>query len=144
MPGPAAATYYLGGSPCAGKTTIADLLAERHGLHAFHCDESAEPRLALVRRSPSPAIRELVTLPDCERLRRPPAWQADQEVQFYRAQFPHLLDELGSVPQPCIAEGADFLPELVQEAGIPLARAVWIVPAPQFQLDHYRRRPWAR
>jgi hypothetical protein len=143
MTGPAGAAWYIGGSPCAGKSTIADLLAQRHGLHAFHCDEAAEPRLALVRRSPSRAIRELVTLADCDRLSRPPAWQAEQEVHFYRAQFPYLLDELATAPQPSIAEGADLLPELLQGAGIPLARAVWVVPTPQFQLEHYARRAWA-
>jgi hypothetical protein len=143
MPGPAGATFYIGGSPCAGKSTIADLLARRHDLHAFHCDEGAEPRLALVRRSPSQAIRQLVALPDCDRLSRPPAWQAEQEVNFYREQFPYLLEELRTAPRPGVAEGADLLPELLHQAGIPFARAVWVVPTPRFQLEHYARRPWA-
>jgi hypothetical protein len=142
--GPAGGTYHLGGSPCAGKSTIADLLAQRHGLHPFHCDERAEPRLTLVRRSRDPAISELVTLSDCQRLARPPAWQADREVRFYAEQFPYLLDELRTVPRPWIAEGADLLPELLHRAGIPFARAVWVVPTPQFQLEHYARRPWAQ
>jgi hypothetical protein len=143
MPGPAGATFYIGGSPCAGKSTIADLLARRHDLHAFHCDEGAEPRLALVRRSPSQAIRQLVARPHCDRLSRPPAWQADQEVSFYREQFPYLLEELRTAPGPGVAEGADLLPELLHQAGIPFARAVWVVPTPRFQLEHYARRPWA-
>ena len=78
MPGPAGATFYIGGSPCAGKSTIANLLAQRHGRHAFHCDE-----------------------------------------------------------------GADLLPELLHRAGVPSARAVWVVPTLRFQLEHYARRRWA-
>jgi hypothetical protein len=142
--GLAGGTWYIGGSPCAGKSTVADLLADRHRLHAFHCDEGAEARLPLVLRTAGAAVRELAALSDCDRLSRPPTWQAEREVCFYHDQFPHLCAELRAAPKPTVAEGADLLPELLQSAGIPFDRAVWLVPTPEFQLHHYGRRLWAQ
>ncbi len=31
--------YWLGGSTCAGKTTIANILSENYGFTVYHCDE---------------------------------------------------------------------------------------------------------
>ena len=32
--------YWLGGSPCAGKSSIADSLVERYGFRLYRCDEA--------------------------------------------------------------------------------------------------------
>jgi adenylate kinase family enzyme len=37
--------YFIGGSPCAGKSTICDLLAARHGLKTLHWDEHDDTHL---------------------------------------------------------------------------------------------------
>ena len=119
-------TYWIGGSPCAGKSSIAALLAVRHGLPLFECDAR------LTRPDPGDTW---------ERLSRPPGWQAGQEVASYHARFPLLL---GAVPDGALAEGADLLPELLAGAGVPPSRAVWVVPTPDFQRSHYAARPWVR
>ena len=139
----ASGCFYIGGSPCAGKSTVADLVARRHGLGVFHCDDTVRRRHALVTSAASPSLRELTTLDDCARFGRDPAWQADKEVLYYREQFPFLLDELRAVTGPVLVEGADLLPELIRDHIGELGRAVWIVPTPEFQLEHYRRRSWA-
>src|SRR5919206_186692 len=51
LPGPAAGgdlrrCYWIGGSPCAGKSSLAAMLASRHGLLHVECDVGAEQRLA--------------------------------------------------------------------------------------------------
>ena len=136
--------FWVGGSPCAGKSTIADLLGARHGIPVVHCDDGALPRWRRVRAQASPVLTELTELSDCERWTRPPAWQAEKELLYYREQFPLLLAELAAVEAPFIVEGADLLPELVVEQGVPLSRGVWVVASPQFQLEQYARRDWAR
>ena len=65
------------------------------------------------------------------------------EVEYYREQFPFLLDELGAVDVPAIIEGADLLPELMGDHLADGDRAAWVVPTPAFQREHYRRREWA-
>ncbi len=133
--------YWIGGSPCAGKSSIAALLAARHGLVHFECDAGADRRLAKMARSRPPAFAELTELGTCERLARPPRWQASREVSFYREQFDFLLEEIPSAPR-VLVEGADLLPELLRRIDVPMERAIWVVPTPDFQLSHYRRREW--
>lgn len=135
--------FYIGGSPCAGKSTVADLFAQRHQLDVFHCDDTVRTRHARVCTAASPALRELTTLDTCARLGRDPQWQADMEVLYYREQFPFLRDEFGAVTGRVLVEGADLLPELMRDHIGELDRAVWIIPTPEFQLEHYRRRQWA-
>jgi hypothetical protein len=62
-------------------------------------------------------------------------------VGFYREQFDFLLEEIPSAPR-VLVEGADLLPELLRRIDVPTERAIWVVPTPDFQLSHYRRREW--
>jgi hypothetical protein len=121
--------YWIGGSPCAGKSSIARLLATRHGLLHFECDA----------RVPSPP--DPPELPTCERLARSPEWQAAREVEFYRGRFDLLLASLPSA-HSILVEGADLLPDLLGSYGIPMSNAIWIVPTPDFQLRYYAARDW--
>ena len=121
--------YWIGGSPCAGKSSIARLLAARHGLVHFECDA----------RVPSPP--DPPELPTCERLARPPQWQASREVEFYRGRFDGLLASLPPDDR-VLVEGADLLPDLLGAHGVPISKAIWIVPTPDFQLRHYAAREW--
>jgi hypothetical protein len=120
--------WWVGGSPCAGKSTVARLLAARHGIEHFECDAGAAAR------------RPTDDLTTGERLARPPRWQADREVAFYRAQFGRLLSELPA--GPALVEGADLLPSGLHELGVPPTRAVWLVPTPDFQRRTYATRDW--
>jgi 2-phosphoglycerate kinase len=125
--------YWIGGSPCAGKSSIARLLAARHGLLHFECDA----------RVPSPP--DPPELPTCERLARPPEWQAAREVEFYRGRFDFLLASLPpslSSEERVLVEGADLLPDLLDARGVPMNNAIWIVPTPDFQLRYYAARDW--
>jgi hypothetical protein len=118
--------YWIGGSPCAGKSSIARLLAARHGLRHFECDARLTP----------PAD------PDkCGRLARSPEWQAAREIAFYRDRFGAVVASLPSDDR-VLAEGTDLLPELLAGHGVPMNQAIWIVPTPEFQLRYYAQREW--
>lgn len=136
--------YWIGGSPCAGKSSLAAKLANRHGLLHVECDVGAEQRLARMAGHQLAAYEELTALGVCERLARPPQWQAERELGFYREQFDFLLGELAALPadRPALVEGADLLPDLLEGIGVPMSRAVWMVPTPEFQLRHYAMREW--
>jgi hypothetical protein len=124
---------WIGGSPCAGKSSIAELLARRHGLTHFECDAGSAAR-----ESALPQYRMDV----CERLAQPPRWQADREFAFYRDQFELLLPEFP--PGRTLIEGADLLPEALYELGVTPAEAVWLVPTPDVQRRWYAARDWVR
>jgi hypothetical protein len=82
----------------------------------------------------------VTALTTCARLARPPEWQFELVRAFHLEQFGYLMAELpdGGV----IAEGADLLPESLAGAGVPMERAIWIVPTPEFQRRHYAARSW--
>jgi hypothetical protein len=136
-----AAFYWIGGSPCAGKSSVAAALADRFGLRHVECDKASADRVARMAGRSLPAYEELTALGTCERLSRSPEWQADRELAFYREQFSFVMEEL-SANEPAIVEGADLLPDLLHRAGVGLDRAVWLVPTPEFQLRHYAAREW--
>ena len=136
--------YWIGGSPCAGKSSVAATLANLYGLLHVECDVRAEQRLARMAGHHLAAYTELTALGVCERLARPPQWQAERELAFYREQFDFLLAELAALPadRRAVVEGADLLPDLLQHIGVPMSRAVWMVPTADFQLRHYAMREW--
>lgn len=136
--------YWIGGSPCAGKSSLAAMLADRHDLLHVECDAGTQQRLVRMSGQRLAAYTELSALGVCERLSRPPQWQAERELAFYREQFGFLLAELAGLPagRPALVEGADLLPDLVRHLGVPMDRAVWMVPTPEFQRRHYAMREW--
>jgi 2-phosphoglycerate kinase len=138
--------YWIGGSPCAGKSSVARLLARSFGLYPVECDLGTELRLAAMAAAQLPVYTELARLGTCARLAMPPQWQADREVDFYREQFRFIVAELAALDSsaPLVVEGADLLPELLADVEVSVEHAVWMVPTPEFQLRHYAARDWAR
>jgi hypothetical protein len=64
--------YWIGGSPCAGKSSVAATLAARYGLRHVECDRESDDRLARMAGRALPAYNELAALSTCERLSRAP------------------------------------------------------------------------
>lgn len=159
MTTPLPSLYWIGGSPCAGKTTIASRLAEQRGWTLYNCDDAFYRHLQIITPADQPAYYRVTHL-DCEDLwiNRPVAQQVAEELEIYREEFPLILADLAHLPadRPILAEGAALLPELVAPLlGLdsrrladsppdPIAprRAVWIVPSEAFQRRHYSQREW--
>ena len=75
---------------------------------------------------------------------RPVEEQVIEERELYREEFPLILDDLLALPttRPVLAEGAALLPECVVPLLLQPHHAIWIVPTPEFQVEHYSRRAW--
>lgn len=131
--------YRIGGSPCAGKSSVAALLAQTHGLRYVQCDAGSGDRMRQMAGQGLAAYDELAALSTCERLARTPQWQCDRAVGLFHEQFPFLLATLPDRAD-VLVEGADLLPELLGDH--PVDAAIWIVPTPEFQVRHYTARPW--
>ncbi len=136
--------FFIGGSPCSGKSTIARLLAERHGFTSYSCDDAWDRHMALADPARTPVLARLSSL-DCDGLwMRPVSQQVAEELAVYREEFAFILNDLRALPtdQPILAEGCALLPDLLVNHGIPANRSLWIVPTPEFQLQHYAQRDW--
>ncbi len=141
--------YWLGGSPCSGKTSIAAAIAARYGFSLFRCDDRLFEHMAAadpVRQPAMAKVARLFSLGGDAMWMRSAEELVDDVLAVYWEEFPLLLEVFASYPQdrPILAEGNAWLPELLQEQGVPPARAAYLVPTREFQREHYSRREFIR
>lgn len=144
MAGTLANVSWIGGSPCSGKSTIADRLAAEFGRQVYRRDDAYFRHQEPITPEGQPVFHRLSRATCDELWMRPIPRQVEEEVTLYREEFPFILADLAALPAdvPVIAEGAALLPELVAGLGVPPQRAIWIVPSEAFQRAHDARREW--
>ena len=136
--------FWLGGSACAGKTTLARRLAARHGLTLYSCDDHFEAHRRRADPRRHPRFHGLMDLPP-ERLFAPPAAaRAEELLGFYRDEWEMVLEDLralpGSVLVPTIVEGVGLLPDLVAAVCPDPGRSLWRIATPTFRRQVYAGR----
>lgn len=136
--------YWIGGSPCAGKSAIAQTLAERFGYHYYPCDHQVERHQALATPETHPIFHHLNTLRGDALWLRPLETQVTEEIQYCDQHFDLILADLLTLPKdkPILAEGAALLPTCVIPLLTHAHQAIWLVPSEAFQRHHYAQRPW--
>ena len=131
--------YYIGGSPCSGKSTVAEALAERYGLAYFKADDHLEEFTARGAAAGLPVCQRILRMTADETWLRPPQTQCQEELDFYAEIAPFVTEKLAALTAArVIAEGAAFLPSLTANA----AHYIAITPSREFQFSRYRQRPW--
>ena len=135
---------WVGGSPCAGKSTLAAILADRHDLAHYHCDEALATHVRRAAPLAYPMMHKLTNTSWNGLWMRPVEVMIREELAFYREEFPLVLADLRRFPAaaPVVAEGTALLLELVAPHLSDPHRTVWLVPSAEFQRAHYARRPW--
>ncbi|CAN5616469.1 hypothetical protein BH09CHL1_BH09CHL1_11220 [soil metagenome] len=136
--------YWIGGSPCSGKSTIANSLAEKYGMTVYRCDDAYYEHAKLITPENQPIFTKLTTGTADEIWLRPVDEQVREELGVYREEFPFILKDLEAFSQSetVLLEGAALLPELLAAHGIEQRRCIWIVPTEEFQNEHYAQRDW--
>jgi len=130
--------FVLGGSPCAGKSSIASSLTRSHGLELYACDAFENAHVGRSSLESQPTLFSARTLNLEQHFMRDAQELLEFELRFYREEWTLILEDLKDKTGPVLLEGAACLPELV-----PLEwPAVWLVPSPEFQRHHYAQRPW--
>jgi 2-phosphoglycerate kinase len=138
--------YILGGSPCSGKSTIAARLSREYQLDYYKVDDHEREHLNRCDPDRHPVMHRLATMSWDEIWMRPVAEQVEGELAYYRERFEMIVQDLAAYPlaKPLILEGAAFLPELIEQQGADPQRVIFLVPTREFQLHHYRQRPWTQ
>ena len=136
--------YYIGGSPCSGKSTAAEAIAERYGFHYFKVDDHLDRYMQLAAEDGKPCCARIAQMSPEEIWMRDPAVQCEEELQIYREIFPYVMAELeeAAAKGNVITEGAALLPELVKQMNIPCHQYLAITPVKAFQVFHYKKREW--
>jgi uridine kinase len=135
---------WIGGSPCSGKSTITAILADKLGWTFYECDrhydehvKRSEPRL-------QPAMNRLSGLSWDALWSQPVEQLIAEAILAYREQFGMIVEDLLKLPRdtPILVEGAALLPDCVLPLLTDAQQAIWLVPRPDFQLQHYAAREW--
>lgn len=136
--------YWIGGSPCAGKSTVAQALADRYNLHYYPCDAWFDAHQRQADPVQQPVLQRLASLSCDERWLPPVAEQVARVQAIYGEEFGMILADLRALPadRPILAEGAALLPARVLPHLPTRRQAIWITPTPAFQRTHYAQRPW--
>lgn len=138
--------YVLGGSPCSGKSTLAERLAAEFDLHYYKVDDHQAEHLKRCDPVRHPIMAGFAKMTWNEIWMRPVELQVAEEFGFYRELSGLILEDLSAHDgsQPVLLEGAAFLPEWVNQWGIPRNRAIFMVPTNAFQRHHYQQRGWIK
>lgn len=143
-PGALAHVYWIGGSPCSGKSSIAAALAGEFGFAVYSCDDAFYRHREIVDPHRHPVFHRLGRASCDELWMRPVTRQVAEEIALYDEEFPFIIDDLRAMSndRPIVAEGAALMPHLLSALGIARDRTIWLVPTPAFQREHYSRRDW--
>jgi len=128
---------WIGGSPAAGKSTIARRLARAHGVRVYDFDrhEAAHVARRMANAVDYPAYAAFLALSMDQRwLLRPPAEMAEQVIAMWTERFRLVVDDLRALPSasPIVAEGPGLFPDCVHPVIADGNQAIWLIPTPVF------------
>ena len=133
--------FYIGGSPCSGKSTIAELFAKEYGAYYFKVDDVLNDFIAVAAEKNCDACKTIVNLSADENRLRDPREQCEEEFSMYQEIKTLVFEKLESVESKfIIAEGAAFTPEVTEDVGY--EHYLCVIPTPNFQISHYKQREW--
>lgn len=133
---------WIGGAQWAGKSTVARILAVRHGITTYHHDyhdARAHNDRRIARGEPLPAS------PDDLWVHPTPEDMAARTLAGFPVRFEWALDDLRALVsgRPILAEGWGLRPELVAPLIDSPRRMVVMVPTPEFRAHQVRALPRA-
>lgn len=135
--------YYLGGSPCSGKSTIAKWLCQAYDLRYYAVDDALEDYTRKGAQKGCPICRKQLTLNAEQIWMRDPALQCEEELAYYAEISEFLMADLARAEEgDLLTEGAAFLPALMHAQGVQKAQYLCLTPTKEFQLFHYQKREW--
>jgi hypothetical protein len=140
--------YWLGGSPCVGKTTLSNRLAQRLGWRVYHEDEHDKDHAARATSERHPVLYRLSRLHGDDLWLRPVEEQICTEVEYSRQNFDLVLEDVTRLAdesdQPLLVEGCSPHPNLIAPLLPNKSHAFWLIPTEAFQVHHYAQRPWVK
>ena len=135
--------YYIGGSPCSGKSTVAEILAEKYDLYYFKVDDFLEEYTKMGASKGYRICKKQEAMSPEEIWMREPQLQCEEELTFYEEVFEFVMADLKKInAKGIITEGAAYLPKLMKAKGISSDQYLAITPTAEFQIEHYKQREW--
>lgn len=136
--------YILGGAPCSGKSSMAERMCREFDLQYYKVDDHESEHANRCDPKRHPIMHQYTTMSWNQIWMRPVQQQVEDEFAYYRERFEMIVQDLGrySLKKPLLVEGAACLPELLEVNAANPRRVIFLVPTKEFQVYHYRQRPW--
>ena len=128
--------YWIGGGSGAGKSTIARRIAAQHRLRVYATDDVMADHARRSTSEDSPLLHRFMDMDMDERwVNRPPDTMLETFHWFRGEVFDMIIEDLLRLPREpgVIAEGFRLLPRLVKPLLSVPARAIWLLPTPDFR-----------
>ena len=134
--------YWIGGSPCSGKSTIVERLAGRHTFHSYRCDDTFGRHAEQITLQAQPTFYKVTHITWEELWMQPVDVLVQDAIRVYHEEWVMIVEDLLALPSdtPIIAEGAALLPVLVHHVLAEPQQAIWVVPTEEFQRERYPQR----
>lgn len=138
--------FWIGGSPCSGKSTIAEMLINKYGYKYYKCDDHLDDYIKTGVKDKITIMEKFNSMNLDETWLRDVDEQVNDEILFYNEAFKFVLKDLrvNSSMQKTIVEGAGLMPHLIEAYGISSKRYVSIIPTKEFQVEKYSLREWVK
>ena len=133
----------IGGSPCSGKSTVAEQIAQEFGALYYKVDDDLGRYLQAAAEKGCPACKACMSMSPDEIWMREPTVQCSEEFSIYDEISEFVFAHLQSLDaELIITEGAAYTPQVIGRYGI--RDYITIIPTPDFQIPHYKEREWVR
>jgi 2-phosphoglycerate kinase len=138
--------YWIGGSPCCGKSTLSEMLVREFGFRLYKVDDQLDRYREIGAAANIPIMRKFQAMNLDETWLRDIQLQVVDEFEFYRHALNTIVGDLksGHSEGPVVIEGAAILPEFAVRAGIEHDRYVCMVPTRDFQVSKFAEREWVK
>jgi hypothetical protein len=139
------ALLWLGGAPCAGKSSVARLLGDQFSIDVHHVDDSFDACTSQVDEFRHPALSAWMASDWNRRWMLPPEVLLRQVVSCYREHLGFVLEQLRARAASgglTLVEGSAILPAEIAPWLTGETDAIWLVPTTEFQAQRFGLRAW--
>jgi len=138
--------YWIGGSPCCGKSTISEMLVKEYGFKYYKCDDYLDRFIEIGVKEKNPLMTSISQMTQDEIWLRNVNEQVFEEFEFYRYALKIIKKDIEERFEDdyVIVEGAALLPEFMKENNIAQNRYICMTPSREFQIEKYKEREWVQ
>jgi 2-phosphoglycerate kinase len=134
--------YWIGGSPCSGKSSIVEHLIQRSVCQSYNCDDAFQRHAEQITPEAQPTLYKVTHITWEELWMQPVDVLVQDAIRVYHEEWNMIVEDLLALPNdmPIIAEGTALLPALVHDVITDPQQAIWVVPTKEFQRECYPQR----
>ena len=134
--------YWLGGSTCAGKTTISNVLSANYGFTVYHCDEYWGQHIEKSNAQEHPNLNKITKASWKDILSMDVEEYLNWATGSFSEEFGMILEDLVKLSddKPILVEGINLLPKLIKDEIVNIDHAIWLIADEAFYIKHQMKR----